>query len=141
METFDKKQTSWEGLWYHQEYNGYSSKAFNLKKLKNFKGTVRFYMYKNRNIKGTNRPNYVICIKDSKSDSFNEIEIEEDESIQDKINLINELKEIMHEGNHNADVMRLPSETQADAQALMKRAIEIIEQLTNEKWNFQYLTF
>ena len=68
LESFDLKQTTWEGLWYHPEHLGFSSAPINLSKLKAFKGTVIMYVRKNKFYKeGTNRPNYTFCLKDSKS--------------------------------------------------------------------------
>ena len=80
MKTFESKQTSWEGLWYHPETHGFTSSAINLARLRDFKGTVRIYMRKNSFYKnGENgRPNYVFCIKDAKSSTFTDIEIKDD---------------------------------------------------------------
>lgn len=79
LEVFDGKQTSWEGLWYHPETAGFSSASINLSALKKFKGAVRLYVRKNKFYnKGENgRPNYVFCLRDSRSPMF-EIGIEED---------------------------------------------------------------
>lgn len=54
---------------------------------------------------------------------------------------INRLAEILRKGNHNADVLRLPSETQADADELQQEAIDLIEDITGEKWDFEYYTY
>jgi hypothetical protein len=80
METFEKKQTKWEGLWWHPEYNGFSSAVINLAKLKAFKGNVRMYVRKNKYFNGgeNDRPNYLFCIKDANSDIFKEVDIEEE---------------------------------------------------------------
>lgn len=79
LESFDKKQTSWEGLWWHPEYNGFSSAVIKLSEIKKFKGTVRFYVRKNKfyNDGENNRPNYHFCLRDSNSYPFNEISIED----------------------------------------------------------------
>lgn len=79
MEKFEDKQTRWEGLWYHQDGKYFSSAAINLSKLKNFKGTIRFYVRKNKyyNNGENGRPNYIFCIRDSKSDYEHEIEIKD----------------------------------------------------------------
>jgi hypothetical protein len=58
-----------------------------------------------------------------------------------KDELIEELAEVMREGNLNGDMMMLPSESAENARSLMQRAIEIIEELTGEKWEFSYVTF
>lgn len=80
MKTFDCKQTSWEGLWYHPETLGYTSAAINLSKLKQFKGAVRIYVRKNKYYNGgeNGRPNYVFCIKDAKSETFVDADICDD---------------------------------------------------------------
>lgn len=81
METFDRKQTSLEGLWWHPELQCFTSASISLAKLKKFKGAVRITVKKNRWFScGLNgRPNYVFCIRDSKAESEKEIEIEESE--------------------------------------------------------------
>ena len=81
LETFDNKQTKWEGLWWHGEYNSFSSAAIDLSALKQFKGKVRLYVRKNKFYEnGKNgRPNYFFCIKDSKADASRLLEIEDDE--------------------------------------------------------------
>ena len=79
LETFNGMQTTWEGLWYHPEYGGFSSASISLAQLKKFKGNVRVYVRKNKFFKqGTNRPNYNFCLKDSQSPTFTEIDVEED---------------------------------------------------------------
>lgn len=81
LETIDGKQTSWEGLWWHPEYNGFSSATIDLSQLRKFKGKVRLYVRKNKFYKrGSNRPNYCFCLKDSESPTFTEIGIEDDET-------------------------------------------------------------
>lgn len=80
LKTFENKQTSWEGLWYHPENTGFSSAVLNLSKLKEFKGPVRIYVRKNKyyNHGENGRPNYLFCIKDAKGDTFTDIGIEDD---------------------------------------------------------------
>lgn len=79
LEVFDGKQTNWEGLWWHPEYAGFSSATINLSELKKYKGNVRLYVRKNQFYeKGTNRPNYRFCLKDSESPTFTAIGIEDD---------------------------------------------------------------
>lgn len=72
LEKFEGKQTNWQGLWWHPEYNGFSSGSISLAELKKFKGNVRFYMYKNKKAdsKINNQPDYLICLKDSQSPTF-----------------------------------------------------------------------
>ena len=81
LETFDRKQTNWEGLWWHKEYNGFSSSVLNLSELRKFKGKVRLYVRKNKfyNNGENGRPNYHFCLKDADSEIFKTLEVEEDE--------------------------------------------------------------
>ena len=81
LEAFDRKQTNWGGLWFHSEYNGFSSEAINLAELRKFKGKVRLYVRKNKffNNGENGRPNYCFCLKDADSETFWTPEIEEDE--------------------------------------------------------------
>lgn len=70
LKSFERQQTTWEGLWYQPEWLGFSSAAINLSKLKAFKGTVILYVRKNKYYKeGSNRPNYVFSIRDAKSEA------------------------------------------------------------------------
>lgn len=79
LESFDGRQTSWEGLWWHPEYNGFSSVAIDLSELRKFKGKVRLYVRKNKFFKrDTGRPNYCFCLKDSNSPTFTEIGVDYD---------------------------------------------------------------
>lgn len=142
METFEGKQTNWEGLWWHPEYNGYSSAALNLDALKGFDGTVRLYVRKNKfyNCGENGRPNYNFCIKAANSDTFTDVTVEDDERVHlcDKIE---ELRDVMARGRRNGDYMALPSDSQAMAATLMKRAIELVEEITGEQWEFSYITY
>lgn len=81
METFKAMQSDWIGLWWHPEYNGFSSAIINLAQLKKFKGTVRILVRKNKyfNNGENNRPNYRLCIKDSSSPTFCDLGVVEDE--------------------------------------------------------------
>ena len=80
LETIEGKQTNWCGLWWHPEYQGFSSGSIDLAQLRKFKGKVKLYVRKNKFFnKGENgRPNYCFCLKDSKSSIFQTLEIEED---------------------------------------------------------------
>lgn len=70
LKSFERQQTTWEGLWYQPEWLGFSSAVINLSKLKAFKGTVILYVRKNKYYKeGSNRPNYVFSIRDAKSEA------------------------------------------------------------------------
>ena len=77
LETIDGKTTNWCGLWWHPEYNGFSSESINLAQLKQFKGTVRLYVRKNKYFNGgqNGRPNYTFCLRDAQSETFKSIEV------------------------------------------------------------------
>ena len=81
LKVFDGKQTNWEGLWWHPEYCGFSSASINLSKLKEFKGTVRLYVRKNKFFNGgeNGRPNYHFCIKASDNEIFRELDVVNEE--------------------------------------------------------------
>ena len=76
----DGKQTTWQGLWWHPEYNGFSSSVLSLADIRKFKGHVRLYVRKNKFFEGgkNGRPNYNFCLKDANSDIFQNWEIEDD---------------------------------------------------------------
>ncbi len=60
---FADRQTKWEGLWYHPKEHNFTSAAFNLAALKEFKGTCRIRMFKNLyKTKGDNKPTYLFTI-------------------------------------------------------------------------------
>lgn len=142
LEPMNGKQTKWDGLWWHPEYNGFSSGVISLADIRKFKGNVRLYVRKNKfyNNGENGRPNYCFCLKDANSEIFHLMEVEESDgdSLADKVR---ELSEVMREGNRNADVMMLPSDSQASARSLMQKAIQLVESITGEKWDFSYLTF
>lgn len=79
LEVFDNKRTNWEGLWYHNDTNLYSSVAFNMSQLKKFKGSVRILARKNKWYNGgeNGRPNMVFTICDSKSETPYEVEVQD----------------------------------------------------------------
>ena len=81
LTAFDSMKTNWEGLWWHPEYNGFSSAVIDLSTLKKFKGKVRLYVRKNQFYNGgeNGRPNYHFCIKDAESEVFRILEVEEDD--------------------------------------------------------------
>ena len=140
LEPFDSKQTKWEGLWWHPEYCGFSSDCINLADLRKFKGNVRLYVRKNKFFNGgeNGRPNYHFCIKDANADVFNSLEIEDSVNV---ISKVKELAEIMGEGKLNGYKMALPSESQQKAQSLMENAIQIIEEITGQEWDFSFITW
>lgn len=78
----DRKQTEWEGLWWHNEYKEFSSAVLSLADIKKFKGKVRLYVRKNKNFNGgeNGRPNYLFCLKDANSDNSHEWNVIDDDS-------------------------------------------------------------
>ena len=86
LEPIDGKQTKWEGLWWHPEYNGFSSAVLDLSDLRKFKGRVRLYVRTNKFFNGgeNGRPNYNFTLKDSDADVFHILEVEEDEEPGEK---------------------------------------------------------
>lgn len=122
-------QTNWAGLWYHPEYNGFSSGCIDLSALRKFKGQVRLYVRKNKyyNDGENSRPNYCFCLKDASSPTFTELSIEEDD------NKIARLARLMYEGRTNT--------TPGMTEALFEEAISIIEEITGEKWEFTATTW
>lgn len=141
LESIEGMSTNWTGLWWHPEYNGFSSAVIDLSELRKFKGKIRMLMRKNKFYNGgeNNRPNYNFCLKDADSPVFETLEVSEDE--EDLFTKIEKLREIMRAGNANADVLRLPSESRAEAAALMQEAISLVEDITGEKWEFSFLSF
>lgn len=73
------KRTEWLGLWYNHSSYSYISQAISLAQLRDYKGTVRLVMRKNRYYEsGTNRPNFQIMLCSSKSlDEAHEVTVEE----------------------------------------------------------------
>jgi len=143
LKAFDKKCTNWQGLWWHPEYNGFSSANINLAQLKEFKGNVKLYVRKNKyfNNGENGRPNYCFCFKDADSETFQELEVMDDDYKTELEEKIEELAEIMRDGNRNGDLMMLPSDSQSCANNLMRRAIDLIEEITGERWEFSYITW
>ena len=86
LETFDKKKTKWEGLWWHPECGAFYSKAFNLSSIKAFKGQVRLYVKKNRffNNGENGRPNYLFSFQDAKGETVAEFEVEDIEEKEEE---------------------------------------------------------
>lgn len=75
-----KMQTPWMGLWGDEAAALLQSQAINLAVLKDFKGTVRFYIKKNPFYKNkTKRPNYVMMIKDTNAEKPVVLELSKEE--------------------------------------------------------------
>lgn len=98
MEPIDGKQTKWEGLWWHPEYNGFSSSAISLADLRKFKGAVRLYVRKNKffNNGENGRPNYHFCLKDANADVFNTLEVEDDDGEETKSFTYGQLQDLIN---------------------------------------------
>lgn len=154
-ESFNKYATDWLGLWWHPEYQSFSSACVNVSSLNDFKGKFRVIAKKNPFYNGgqNSRPNYLFKLVGSQVDPSVDLGIylsnyEGDEyddcdasERKDTKALLEELKNVMYKGHLNADHMVLPSESQARAAELFNRAVEIIEEITGEKWDFSYITF
>ena len=81
MKSFDKKTTGSIGLWWDPYSQYFSSGSVNLSALKEFKGSVRIIVKKNRYYdKEPKRPNYLAFIIDSKSESAKPVTVEDIES-------------------------------------------------------------
>lgn len=84
LKPFEKKSTSWQGLWWHPEYAGFSSTVISLADLRQFKGNVRLYVRKNKLYeKGSNRPNYCFCLKDADAKIFHLLDVQDSEEEYD----------------------------------------------------------
>lgn len=138
MESFDAKRTSWEGLWWHNKTNYFSSAAINLKALKDFKGSVRLFVRKNSSYEnGKNgRPNYVFSICDAKAESPKSIAVLDNSTALK----IERLKEVLREA-HEAMMIKLQSESYAVAGQCYEEAIDIIKDITGEEWEFRFCEF
>lgn len=92
LEPIEGKQTKWMGLWWHPEYNGFSSPVLSLADIRKFKGNVRLYVRKNKFYnKGENgRPNYCFTLKDADAEMFHLLEVEDYEQESDDVYRDNE---------------------------------------------------
>lgn len=140
-ESFADCHTRWEGLWYHPEAHNYTSAVLNLAALKGFKGTCRLRMIKNRK-KGDTQPTYLFTIGSTTEDMSDNVEPLEIRESQDNTQaLLDELKNVLQESYLNGERLALPTESLATAKGLYNRAVEIIEELTGEKWEFNYVYY
>ena len=82
--TFENMQTKWEGLWWHSEYNGFSSAVIDLSVMRKFKGNVRLYIRKNKfyNNGENGRPNYHFCLKDAQSETPKMLDVDDQNNRQ-----------------------------------------------------------
>lgn len=127
--------TKWEGLWKQKRDGVYAGAV--IKKSDIPKHTRIVLRYNKYYEKDSNKPKFVYCFADSSGYEEKCIPIEYEDSLQQKVD---ELAEVMRKGNHNADVIDLPTVTQGNAEALMNEAISLVEEITGEEWNFTYLT-
>ena len=134
------EKTQWQGLWYQREgvYSGYVIKKADIPEKARL--ILRYNKYYD---KDSNKPRFVYCFANGGSADAITMQVEHEEyvSLEDLTSKIEELAEIMRDGNHNADNVFLPSESQASADYLMNKAIELVEEITGEEWNFSYWTF
>lgn len=136
-------KTEWQGLWMQREgvYSGYVLKKEDIPK--NPRLIVRYNKFYK---KDSNKPRFVYCFANGdaakaitiKQDIDDYISLKDADEILDKID---ELREVLRDANTNADRMLLPSESQAVADSLMEKAIELVEEITGEEWDFTYITW
>lgn len=125
--------TKWLGLWHQERQAFYAGQVIKKTDIPNY---TRLVMRFNKYYKpGSNMPRFVYCFADSKGYESKCVPVEYEDSVFEKIN---RLAEVLRKGNHNADRIRLPSETQVDAEKLEREAISLVEEITGEKWNFEY---
>lgn len=127
--------TKWKGLWAQDRQGFYAGSVFKKSDIPKYTRVVLRYnkFYE----KGGNRPRFVYCFADSEGYQDKCVKMEYEESIQSKVD---ELAEVLRKGKHNADIMRLPSESQIAAKELFEKAVSLVEEITGEEWNFSYLT-
>ena len=128
--------TKWQGLWRQDREGFYAGQVIKREDIP--KHTRIILRYNKFYEKDGNRPRFVYCFADSTGYEDKCVSVEYENSPAQKIA---ELAEVMREGNRNADVMRLPSDSMSAAASLYDRAIEIIEDLTGETWDFSYLSY
>ena len=128
--------TKWQGLWRQDREGFYAGQVIKREDIP--KHTRIILRYNKFYEKDGNRPRFVYCFADSTGYEDKCVPVEYENSPAQKIT---ELAEIMREGNRNADVMRLPSDSMSAAASLYDRAIEIIEDLTGVTWDFSYLSY
>lgn len=136
-------KTQWLGLWKNRDavYSGQVIKKADIPSYSRL--IVRYNKFYE---KDSNKPMFVYCFANGdaanaitvKADTEDYISLSRADEILDKID---ELKEIMRAGNRNGDLALMPSESQANASSLMQQAIELIEEITGEKWEFSFVTW
>ena len=127
----------YNGLW-KGETLWYISKGFSktqlIKTMPNkFRLIVRENKFHKSNDDGT--PRFVFSFVDA--ETAEELRFGKPDTLTE---MVEELAEVMRQGKHNADHIISPSESQANADALQEKAIDLIERITGEEWEFSYLT-
>lgn len=134
------EKTKWQGLWNNRE-GVYSGKVIKKSDIPAYSRLIvrynKFYE------KDGSKPRFVYCFANGDSAKAITMECDHDEyrTLKELNSKIDELKDVMRQGKENGYMMALPSQSQAAAADLMQRAIEIIEEITGEEWDFSYITF
>lgn len=134
-------KTTWQGLWKQDRDAFYASKV--IKKADIPEHTRIVLRYNKFYDKATNRPRFVYCFADSEGYEDLCIPIDKDNTE------LEELRELKEKVERLADIMRsgrnapllLPSESYARAEQLEHEAVELIEEMTGEEWEFAYYHF
>lgn len=126
--------TKWLGLWAQNRQGFYAGQV--IKKTDIPKYTRLVLRYNKFYEKEGNKPRFVYCFADSEGYESKCVNVEFEESIQEKIN---RLADILRAGKNIP--MMLPSESVSRAESLEKQAIELVEEITGETWDFEYWTF
>lgn len=128
--------TKWEGLWGQERQGFYSGRIIKKSDIPSYTRIVLRYnkFYE----KEGNKPRFIYCFADSEGYEEKCIQLEYEDSLQSKID---KLAEIMRKGHDGSEWHMLPSESQARADWLEQEAIELIEEITGEKWKFAYTYF
>lgn len=80
LQPIDQMQTPWIGLWYDKSSHGFSSQVISLSDIRKFKGHIKAYIKKNKFYEeGSQRPNYVMMLKDANSENPLELSVEKSE--------------------------------------------------------------
>lgn len=133
--------TKWLGLWAQERHGFYAGQVIKKSDIPAYTRVVLRYnkFYKS----DTKRPKFIFCFADSEGyeDKCIPIEYEEYKENESKQAIIDELADVMRQGHNGEEWIMLPSESAARADRLQKRAIELVEELTGEEWEFAYTYF
>lgn len=137
------ERTEWQGLWKQRE-GIYSGKTIQKSDIPAY---AKLIVRQNKFYKAdSKRPRFVYLFASGDAADAITIEKTNDEYItltdaEEILEKVERLADVMRKGQANGYVMRLPSESLEMASDLYKEAIEIIEDITGEKWDFSYLSF